>query len=175
MISKLDVKLRTPTPTSRPPPNDDSWISQTPRNPTEALSQSTLVKSRIAKHQGSSPTHIFEATTRLTKGMNRIAHELTLAQAELATLRKANEALSKHRRAKKTRVRLGGALIVGDAHDELESKDVDKQLQQEMRSNGDAGNSGRRGQCRCGNCGNIGHNARTCQIDNLLSYISNSE
>ena len=95
VISKLDVKLRTPTPTGRPPPNEDSWICQTPRNPTEALSQSTLVKSRIAKHQGSSPTHIFEVTTRLTKDMNHIAHELTLVQAELTTLRKAIEALSK--------------------------------------------------------------------------------
>ena len=39
--------------------------------------------------------------------------------AEIRTLQKANEALSKRRRAKKTRVRLGGSLIVGDAHDLL--------------------------------------------------------
>ena len=138
IISKLDIKLRTPTPTDPALLNEDSWTSQTPRNPKEALSQSTLLKSRIERHQGSSPTQIFEATTRLTKGMNRIAHELTLAQTELASLRKANEAFSKRRRAKKTRFRLGGALAVGDAHDDLESKEVDKQLQQEMRDGGNA-------------------------------------
>ena len=63
--------------------------------------------------------HIFEATTRLTKGMNRIAHELTLAQFELIALRKANEALSKRRRARKTRLRLRGTFTAGDAQDEL--------------------------------------------------------
>ena len=70
IISKLDIKLRTPAPTNLPLLNEDSWTSQTPRNLTEALSQSSLLKSRIGKHQGSSPTQIFEATTRLTKGIN---------------------------------------------------------------------------------------------------------
>jgi hypothetical protein len=34
-----------------------------------------------------------------------MAHEMTLLSAEVRTLRAANEALSKRRRAKKTRVR----------------------------------------------------------------------
>ena len=38
VISKLDVKLRTPTPTGPPLLNADSWVSQTPHNPTDALS-----------------------------------------------------------------------------------------------------------------------------------------
>jgi hypothetical protein len=39
---------------------------------------------------------------------------MTLLLAEVRTLRAANEVLSKRRRAKKTRVRQGGALIVED-------------------------------------------------------------
>jgi hypothetical protein len=39
VISKLDVKLRTPTPTGPPSAIADPWISQTPRNPIDALSQ----------------------------------------------------------------------------------------------------------------------------------------
>ena len=50
VISRLDVKLRTPTPTGPPDHNTDSWVSQTPHNPIEALSQSTLVKNRINAH-----------------------------------------------------------------------------------------------------------------------------
>jgi hypothetical protein len=50
VISKLDVKLRTPTPTGPPDTNTDPWVSQTPRNPTEAILQSELVKSQINSH-----------------------------------------------------------------------------------------------------------------------------
>jgi hypothetical protein len=48
VISKLDVKLRTPTPTGPPSVDADPWVSQTPHNPTDALLQTTLVKDRIA-------------------------------------------------------------------------------------------------------------------------------
>jgi hypothetical protein len=48
VISKLDVKLRTPTPTGPPSGDADPWVSQTPHNATDALSQTTLVKDRIA-------------------------------------------------------------------------------------------------------------------------------
>jgi hypothetical protein len=38
VISKLDVKLRTPIPTRPPSADADPWVSQTPHNPAEALS-----------------------------------------------------------------------------------------------------------------------------------------
>jgi hypothetical protein len=60
VISKFDVRLRTPTPTGPPSTDADPWVSQTPHNPTEALLQSTLVRNRIACHQGSSPTPLFQ-------------------------------------------------------------------------------------------------------------------
>ncbi|EKG09402.1 hypothetical protein MPH_13571, partial [Macrophomina phaseolina MS6] len=59
VTSKLDVKLRTPTPIGTLNANADLWVSRTPHNPTEAISQSELVTSRINGHQGSSPTPIF--------------------------------------------------------------------------------------------------------------------
>jgi hypothetical protein len=37
VISKLDVRLRTPTPSRPSSANADPWVSQTPYNPTEAL------------------------------------------------------------------------------------------------------------------------------------------
>jgi hypothetical protein len=86
-----------------------------PHNSTEALSQSTLVKSRITRYQGSSPTSIFETVATLAKGIERIAHEMTLLSTEIYILRVANKALSKRYRAKKARVYQGGTLIVEDA------------------------------------------------------------
>jgi hypothetical protein len=38
VISKLDIKLRTLTPTRPPSTNTDPWVSQTPHNPTKTLS-----------------------------------------------------------------------------------------------------------------------------------------
>lgn len=114
VISKLDVKLRTPTPTGPPSSDANPWVSQTPSNPTEALSQTTLVRNRIARHQGSSPTPLFETVATLAKGTERMAHEIIHLSAKVRTLRAANEALSKRRRAKKARIRQGGALTVED-------------------------------------------------------------
>ncbi|KFY28316.1 hypothetical protein V491_00534, partial [Pseudogymnoascus sp. VKM F-3775] len=125
VISKLDVRLRTPTP--QPLSCDaDPWVSQTHCNPTDALLQTTLVKSHIAYHQGSSPTPIFQTVAALAKGTELLAHEVTLLSAEVRTLRAANEALSKRHQAKKSRIRQGDAFTVKDAHDVLAQKDVDE-------------------------------------------------
>ncbi len=172
VISKLDVKLRTPTP---PLADPDLWVSQTPRNPTNALSQTTLVKNRIARHQGSSPTPIFETVTALAKGTEILAHEVTLLTAENRTLRKANEALSKRRRAKKNRVRQGGALTVENAQDILAQNEVDEQVRRDLRAEGSSRKEGQSSGQRCGTCGETGHNARTCQKDVNMSSSSDSE
>ena len=84
--------------------------------------------------------------------------------AELRTLRAANEALSKRRRAKKARVRQGGALTVEDAQDILAQKDVDEQVRRDLRAEGASRKEGQSSGRRCGTCGKAGHNARTCQV-----------
>jgi hypothetical protein len=126
VLLKLDIKLQTPTPNRPPFITTNPWVSQTPRNPTDALSQTTLVKNRIAGHQGSLLTLIFVIIAALAKGTELLAYELTLANTKIRILRKTNETLSKYRRAKKTRVCQGGALTVEDAHDILAQKEVDK-------------------------------------------------
>jgi hypothetical protein len=60
-------------------------------------------------------------------------YQIALLRREIETLRKANEGLSKRRRAKKTHVRLGGTLAVQDAKDILDQKDINKQVAQETR------------------------------------------
>ena len=68
----------------------------------------------IARHQESSPTTIFSAVKQLANGTERIAYELTLIKDYIRTLEKANEALSKRRRAKRTRIQ-DGETCTGDA------------------------------------------------------------
>jgi hypothetical protein len=117
VISKLDIKLRTPE-CSRPSSvGSADWESKTPQNSKEAVSQSTLVRSQISRHQGSSPTHIFSAVEQMAKGMEQMAHTMTLLHKEASDLRAANKVLSKRRRAKKMHIRKGGSLTVGNAQD----------------------------------------------------------
>jgi len=101
---------------------------------------------------------------------------MTLLSAEVRTLRKANEALNKRRRAKKTRVRQGGALTVEDAQDVLAQKEAEKQAQRDKRSEGGRQKEGQPSGRQCGTCRKSGHNARTCQeaIDTSSSLDSDS-
>ncbi|KFZ24101.1 hypothetical protein V502_01420, partial [Pseudogymnoascus sp. VKM F-4520 (FW-2644)] len=112
VISKLDVKLQTPT-SSQPPIQETlPWASRTPNNPTKATSQSEFIKSRIARHQNSSPTSIYNAIDQFAKGARGIMHRMALLQAEVTELREANSIISKRRRAKKTRVQLGEEALI---------------------------------------------------------------
>ena len=59
------------------------------------------------------------AVDQLTKGTMAVMHRVAILESEVSSLREANEALSKRRRAKRTRVQLGGSLAVQDAKDQL--------------------------------------------------------
>ena len=55
---------------------------------------------------------MLETVDQLAKDTAAVMHQVALFRAEVSSLHKANEGLSKRRRAKKTRVRLGGSLTV---------------------------------------------------------------
>jgi hypothetical protein len=164
VISQLDIRLKTPTPSNSRPSSAHTWVSKTPNNLTEASTQSTLIKNRIAQHQNSSPTEILRAVDLFAKGTSKVMHQLALLRAENQSLRAANEALSKRRRTKKQRLRQGGSLTVQDAQNLQGQREVEVQIKEETRAG-----SGRRPRVetrarRCGTCGEPGHNARTCRI-----------
>lgn len=165
VISRLDIKLKTPTPPSSRPGTALPWVSKTPNNPIEATSQSEFIKTRIAQHQNSSPTSIYTAVDQITRGAQGMMHTVALLKAEVTALQQANEILSKRRRVKKTRLRQGGTLSLQDSRDLEDQINVSEQVKQEMQSS-----SGRKPRTeiharRCGICGETGHNARTCEKD----------
>ena len=163
VLSKLDIKLRTPTPLNSRAGSPQPWVFQTPHNPREANAQSTLIKTRISNHQNSSPTSMLAAVDQLAKSTTAVMHQMALLTAEVSSLRKANEALSKRRRAKRTRVKLRGSLAVQDATDLLDQKAVGGEVVQEIQQDSSSAAGGRTKVRCCGVCGKPGHNARTCQ------------
>ena len=88
---------------------------------------------------------------------------MTLIREEVRTLRKANEALAKCRRAKKTHIRAGGALSIGDIINLIEQKDVVRQQSGRRSAEGGIVQAGRSGLRHCKRCSKTGHNVRTCQ------------
>ena len=175
VLSKLDIKLRTPTPSCSPLADTRPWVSQTPYTPAEAVSQSNYIKDRIARHQSSSPTPIFSAVDQIAKGTQAIMHSVTLLSNRVKELEKANKELSRRRRAKKTRVRLRGPVSVQDGLAAIDQKDADAQLEQEMREHSGRKKRVETGRRCCRNCGMPGHNARTCREDRERSNVVNSE
>ena len=164
VISALDLKLKTPTPPNSRPSTAQPWVSQTPNNLIEASSQTTFIKTRIARHQNSSLTSIYEAIDHFAKGASKIMHKFALLKAENQSLRQANEELSKRRRAKKIHLRQGGSLSQQEAQVLQDERDVKQQVKQEVRAS-----SGRKPREETharhyGNCNATGHNTRTCQI-----------
>jgi hypothetical protein len=102
IISQLDVKLHTPLPPGTSSGLPLTWESKTPNNPVEAQSQSDYIKNRVIRHQNSSPTSIFASIDQIAKGAKQVMHDLALLKGEVATLRKANETLSRRRHMKKS-------------------------------------------------------------------------
>jgi formylmethanofuran dehydrogenase subunit E len=96
-----------------------------------------------------------------------LAYRLTLAEARISTLERANEALSKCRRAKRTQIHQGGALSIGEAKDLLAQREVDVQVAADQKASSST-------TYRCSKCGRAGHNMRTCRIDAEMVDVSSN-
>jgi len=101
VLSKLDVQLRTPTPTAL---LEAVWEARTPSNVRELEAQSTLMHDRVRRHKSSSPATIIQAISQLKKGAEVIMLSAELMRDRIASLERANEAASRRRQRKKKRI-----------------------------------------------------------------------
>jgi hypothetical protein len=102
VLSKLDVKLRTPTPPAAL--TEALWEARTPSNARELEAQSSLTRERVRKHNSSSRVSIIEAIDQLKKGAEVMILSAKVMKERIASLEKANEAASKRRERKKKRI-----------------------------------------------------------------------
>jgi len=174
VISKLDIRLKTPSPPNSPSDTAGSWTSKTPKTVIEATAQSTLIKNRIINHPDSSPTKSCDAIDQFAKGSLAVMHELALLRVQVRGLQTANDMLSKRRKARKTRLRKGRSLSVQEAQDLNDEIEIGEQIDEEMRGNRGRVQRNETHGRRCGNCGKTGHNIRTCQKDEEMSEESDS-
>ena len=160
VILKLNIRLRTPPPMTL---HDTLWESRTPSNAYELGAQSILVRERIQRHQDSSPTSIIQSFDRLTRGAEMMTHSMVLMRDEIASLRRANEAATKRRQRSKKRILKHGTLSKAEVEDIITQKDVEQQLEGEVRQSKVRSGKSRQALARCTRCRETGHNSRTCQ------------
>ena len=166
VLSRLDIKLRTPTP---PAILEALWQARTPSNTRELEAQSTLIRDRVQRHQGSSPTSIIIAINQLKKGAKVVMLSAELMRDRIASLEKANEAATKRRQRKKKRIQKQGVLTKGAGEDLLAQREADQQIAYEERQGGERSGVSRQALARCSRCRETGHNSRTCKKDTLDS------
>ena len=172
VISKLDIKLSTPIPENSRPSTSHSWVSKTPQTTKDASSQTTLIKEKIVRHQGSSPTPILEAMDLFAKGTAKVMQENILLKTEVERLQQANNELSRRRRTKRQRIQQGGTLDLQDIQELETQNDVQGQIRTEEGQSRGKKRQGESYNRRCGGCGQTGHNKRTCQATRSASYDS---
>jgi hypothetical protein len=158
VLSKLDVRLRTPTP---PQPDNVAWEAQTPRNAREIEAQSTLIQQRIQRRAGSSSSSLDEQVRQLSKGAQQIAHNMVLLQEQVGRLQDAVEASTKRKARKRQYIRAEETLTVGEVSDLVAATVVDS------RDDGGGPSKRVRAERRCGRCSETGHNSRTCKVEIL--------
>ena len=162
VLSKLDVKLRTPTP---PLLGEPQWNPKTPTNANEIEAQSTLLRDRIIKHQGSSPTPMVKIVDQLNRGTAMLLHGQTLLAARVLQLEASNKAASERKSRKRKRIQKAGDLSKEQAEDLIAQCDVGAQVEGETRESRVRTGASKKGKRYCKRCGEAGHNSRTCGKD----------
>ena len=159
VLSKLDVKLRTPTP---PALEVTLWEAKTPSNAHELEAQTTLVCERVRRHKSSSPASIVAAIDQLRKGAEVMIHSAVLMRDRIASLERANEAALTRRQRKRKRIQKQGTLTKAEGEEIIAQMEVEQQLEGEKRQGKARLGAGRQALKRCSCCRETGHNSRTC-------------
>jgi hypothetical protein len=156
VLSKLDVRLRTPT---LPQQDNVAWEAKTPRNAREIEAQLTLIRQRMQRRSGSSASSLDEKVAQLTKGAQQIAHNMVLVQEQIGRLQDAIEASTKRKSRKRRYVRVEETLTVGEVSDLIAEKEGGGYKEGETPA------KRVRAERRCGRCSENGHNSRTCKVN----------
>ena len=160
VISKLDIRLRTPSPVALP---EAVWEAKTPSNQRELEAQSTLIRNRIRAHKSSSPTSIIAAIDQLERGAEVMLHTAALLKGRVDSLERANQAATKRKQRKKKRIQKRGTLSKAEGEDIIAQKAVEQQLERETRQSKARLGTSRQASARCTRYREPGHNSRTCK------------
>lgn len=168
VISKLNIRLHTPTPPgSRPTSRSSIFSPKTPANVKELLKQASLIEDFLKQRSNSPPTPSKNALNQLIKGCQIAMHQDILSEQENKQLRAENEKTKNKRARTQRRVAHEGGVSVGEAQElfqlvEQPNQAVGPVLNQAVPPVQSQPEPPRRRLPTCGKCRNIGHKANAC-------------
>lgn len=96
-----------------------------------------------------------------------MVHKMVLLRDQVSSLQKANEAATKRKQRKRKRIQKRGTLTKAEGEEIIAQKDVNEQLEGEMRRGKARSGVSRQQTARCRRYREPGHNSRTCQKDTV--------
>lgn len=168
VISKLDIRLRTPTPPGSHLGSRSSTFSpKTPKNSIQARRQASSIKALI-RHRSQSPlARANQAIDQLEKGFQAVSQEIILLAKENQDLRAANEKQKQKRARTHRRIAHEGGISVQEAQELIQASERPIQPVQPppappAQPVQPAPAPARRRLPTCGKCRDIGHRANAC-------------
>lgn len=167
VIIKLDIHLRTPTPSNI---NVASWLSNTLSNTLEFRSQSTLIWERIQRYINGSPTLMVEAVEKLAKGAEMMVHSLVLKSNQAKELQTAFWATSRQKSRERKCIQIEETITTWDGV-RLTTLNKFTLCRDEKKAKKSAHADGHEPtQRRCRRHGEAAHHSCTCKrVEELLS------
>ena len=90
-----------------------------------------------------------------------------LMRDRIASLERANTAVSERRKRKKKRIQKRGVLTKGAGEDIIAQREADEQIAHEERQGGERSGVSRQALARYSRCRETSYNSRTCKKDTL--------
>ena len=161
VISKLDIRLRTPTP---PSSRESEWEPKTPSNYVQLQKQASSIKALLKHRSKSPPSPLNSAINQVLKACQITMQSAALLEKEVSELRAANETKKRKRTRSKRQIASEEGLSVLEAS-ALIAQPEQAVLAQVSREVGPApalSQPRTRAKTKCSVCGIQGHRMTTC-------------
>jgi hypothetical protein len=161
VLSKLDIRLRTPTPLSS---RDSEWSPKTPSNYVQLQKQASSIKALLKQRSKSPPSPLNSAINQVLKVCQITMQSAAILEKEVSDLRAENEKKKRKKTRSKRQIPLEEGLSV------LEASTLMAQPEQAVLAQGsyEAGPAPApsqprtRAKTKCSVCGIQGHRMTTC-------------
>jgi hypothetical protein len=128
--------------------------------------QSSLLSSKIASHQDSSPSHINQALAQLPKGAQQMATSAAMMALQISDLEKANTEARRRKVRQNKFLSFEDRLSISKVDVSGPQDSLDPLLLQIEVGNAGEGGSASSKKRKCGLCQEEGHTKRTCSESN---------
>jgi hypothetical protein len=161
VISKLDIRLRTPTP---PSSRGSEWEPKTPSNYVQLQKQASSIKALLKQRSKSPPSPLNSAINQVLKACQITMQSAAILEKEVSDLRAENEK-KKRKKARSTRqIAREEGLSVSEALEliQVEEPAIKAPIPREVRPAPAPSQPRTRALPKCSVCGIQGHKLTTC-------------